>query len=1424
MKSNYDVRKVRDLLARLEELGVRISANDGRLNLDAPKGALDADLRRELQDNKAAILLWLEARGGVSGNGNGHKHASREYPLSFAQQRLWFIDRLTGGNAAYNLFKPLRLEGPFQPDLFIEAYNLLIRKHSGLRANFLEVEGKPGVILRDAQEAGGDAEIIDLTALSPAEQEQRLRQAIAAEVEHRFDLERDPLLRLRILRLGDSTHVLLCNTHHIVADGWSFGIWKDELERYYTELSAGRSPEPESLRLEYGEFARLQQERYERGEFDSQLAYWKQQLRELPDLRLPLDHPRPRRQTYNGEVLHFAVAATLYRELKKLATDQGCTLFMLLLSSFQVLLHRMSGQEDFAVAAPIANRNRAEIQDLIGLFVNTLLLRADFMEDPSFAELLAATRETCLDAYDNQDCPFEKVIDEIGVRRRLDRPPAAQALFTMEREVVEDIRLPGIVAEFIQYSGQTTRYDLELHVVEHEGRLEGFFIWNRDLFDRESIENLNSMWMHLMPALPAHLQTPVSALPLLAPDREAELNAHVGDVPGVPPEHTIPALFAEQVRRTPEGIALKLREESLSYAELDRRANAIMAELQARGLDGLEAPVALCLERSPDMIAALLAVLKAGGYCVNLAPDDPPERLRYMLENAGCAFLLHDDAGVSAATAGVDGLTSIHVGEVDATDSEADMHVLERLRSHHAAYALYTSGSTGEPRGVLIEHKNVVRLVRDNDFMDFSPERVFLCFGAYTFDVTIFEIWGALLNGGTVVLHPPGRISLDELGETIRTQGVDTVWLTAALLHRFLEHNLADLQNVRYLLGGGDVLSPAHIIRARDALPSAQIINGYGPTENCVFTACHRVGPDDHADRPVPIGRPVRGTRCYVLDSTGRRVPPGIVGELYAGGDGVAREYLRRPDLNAEKFLMDPFVSEEARMYRIGDYVRLDRHGVLHFLGRKDGQVKINGYRIEQGEVENALAAAPGVVEAAVSVRESNDDKLFLAYVVPKDAAAFSVVGEFLEPPADFESTLRAHLRRRLPDYMLPARIVYLAGLPLNRHGKTDRRALPTPPTMRSSAAAGREPRNEMERRLRDLWSELLGAGEFGVDDTFFEVGGNSLLVMRLLARIKAEFGRKIPASDFFERPTIAGLAPLLDADAAGKREGPRILVPLNPGGDLPPFFCVHPAGGSPLCYLGLSRALGSEQPFYGLQSPGFEDEHATLPGTLAEAAELYVNVLNEVQPEGPVYLGGWSVGGLTALEMARLLQSQGRHVAYLALFDAAPAPFYLNIPAPEFYNNYVGGLKLQLDLGRTRGYEELAAQFRYMGVPLPDPGGVSEDEDLRLLWQTVQAEMPRLQRVQAAAHIAYFSYFPEPYHGRVDHYRIAWNHLGEWIRMYGLDPAEDPMVGRWKPYLPEGFRVFTVPGNHFSMFDAELIEPLAEQLRAALREVRETS
>ncbi|PCB77851.1 non-ribosomal peptide synthase/polyketide synthase [Pseudomonas aeruginosa] len=1042
--------------------------------------------------------------------------------LSYAQQRMWFLWHLEPQSGAYNLPSAVRLNGPLDRQALERAFASLVQRHETLRTVF--PRGADDSLAQAPLQRPLEVAFEDCSGLPEAEQEARLREEAQRESLQPFDLCEGPLLRVRLIRLGEERHVLLLTLHHIVSDGWSMNVLIEEFSRFYSAYATGAEPGLPALPIQYADYALWQRSWLEAGEQERQLEYWRGKLGERhPVLELPTDHPRPAVPSYRGSRYEFSIEPALAEALRGTARRQGLTLFMLLLGGFNILLQRYSGQTDLRVGVPIANRNRAEVEGLIGLFVNTQVLRSVFDGRTSVATLLAGLKDTVLGAQAHQDLPFERLVEAFKVERSLSHSPLFQVMYN-HQPLVADIEALDSVAGLsfgqLDWKSRTTQFDLSLDTYEKGGRLYAALTYATDLFEARTVERMARHWQNLLRGMLENPQASVDSLPMLdAEERYQLLEGWNATAAEYPLQRGVHRLFEEQVERTPMAPALAFGEERLDYAELNRRANRLAHALIERGV-GADRLVGVAMERSIEMVVALMAILKAGGAYVPVDPEYPEERQAYMLEDSGVQLLLSQSHLKLPLAQGVQ---RIDLDQADAwLENHAENNPGIELNGENLAYVIYTSGSTGKPKGAGNRHSALSnRLCWMQQAYGLGVGDTVLQKTPFSFDVSVWEFFWPLMSGARLVVAAPGdHRDPAKLVALINSEGVDTLHFVPSMLQAFLQdEDVVSWTSLKRIVCSGEALPADAQQQVFAKLPQAGLYNLYGPTEAAIDVThwtCVEEGKD-----AVPIGRPIANLACYILDGNLEPVPVGVLGELYLAGRGLARGYHQRPGLTAERFVASPFVAGE-RMYRTGDLARYRADGVIEYAGRIDHQVKLRGLRIELGEIEARLLEHPRVREAAVL---AVDGRQLVGYVVLESEGG------------DWREALAAHLAASLPEYMVPAQWLALERMPLSPNGKLDRKALPAPEV--SVAQAGYSaPRNAVERNLAEIWQDLLGVERVGLDDNFFSLGGDSIVSIQVVSRAR-QAGLQLSPRDLFQHQNIRSLALAAKAGAATEEQGP---------------------------------------------------------------------------------------------------------------------------------------------------------------------------------------------------------------------------------------------------------------------------------------------
>lgn len=1059
------------------------------------------------------------------------EHGQDQHSISYAQQRMWILDRLDPRNPAYNITRVIRMRGVLSHAALQESLRAIVTRHESLRTTFSEIEGEPISVV--AADGSLNLSISDLNSVAEAEREAEALRLGRDEAQRPFDLARGPLLRAKLLRLSTDEHILILTMHHIITDAWSMSVFFEELGRLYDAFVAGLPSPLLELSMQYGDFAHWQRESLKGEVLDKRLTYWRHQLAGVdPMLELPTDRNRPVVSTAHGAIQKRVFSSTLQNGLKAVGRESEATLFMVLLAAFQTLLFRYTSRDDLVVGSPTAGRNEVEFESLIGFFVNTLALRTNLSGNPTFRELLGRVREVTLEAYDHQEVPFEKIIETLQIQRSLSYTPLFQVMFILQNALKQHLELAGLTLDELEFDSGTAKFDLTVDMAEVDDGLSCIFEYNTDLFESATIRRMLGHFQSLLEGIVSDPGQRLLSLPLLSEPERHQLLVEWNETAVVYSHETcIHELFAAQAARTPETVALICRGQSMTYDELNSRANQLAHYLRGRGV-GRGVLVGICVERSIEAVLGLLGILKAGGAYIAMDPAYPPQRLAFMLEDSQASVVLtmqhlrHCVAG--------------YAGEIICLDtdwgvisSESTVNPDSGVHSDDLAYVIYTSGSTGTPKGILSPHRaSVNRFSWMWRQWSFQPGEVCCQKTTLNFVDSVWEIFGPLLQGVPNVIIPDEVLEdPDRLIDTLAAYRVTRIVLVPSFL-RFLFDSIPDLgskiPDLKLWITSGEALTLQLARRFEENLPDATLVNLYGSSEVAADVTGYVIS-NSRSLECIPIGRPIANTQIYVLDPEFNPVPIGVAGEIYVGGHSLAQGYLNNPELTAQKFIPDPFARDsETRLYRTGDRGRFLPDGNIEFLGRVDTQVKLRGIRIELGEVESVLCSHPSIHAAVVAVSGAEGAERLIGYVVPNSSA-----------PAPSE--LRRFVRDKLPEHMVPAAFVMLEALPLLPSGKVDRRALPEPDQERRGIE--REyipPRNDMEEKLAGIMTEVLKVERIGVHDNFFEMGGHSLLGMQVVARVRKVFRVELPLRSLFEEPTIAGLCP--EIEKAEKRDDSSVI------------------------------------------------------------------------------------------------------------------------------------------------------------------------------------------------------------------------------------------------------------------------------------------
>ncbi|MHA6885078.1 non-ribosomal peptide synthase/polyketide synthase [Ralstonia pseudosolanacearum] len=1326
---------------------------------------------------------------------------SEALPLSFAQQRLWFLAQMEGGSEAYHIPAGLRLKGELDEDALRRSLDRIVARHEALRTRFEVQEGQAVQRVAPA-DVGLTLDWVDLSAEEAPEHQ--LGLLAEAETRAPFDLERGPLIRGRLVKLDEQEHVLLITTHHIVSDGWSLGVLARELGALYEAYRSGGEDPLQALPIQYADYAVWQRRWLEGGELQRQGTYWEQALAGAPTLlSLPTDRARPAQQDYAGGSVEVVFDAALSTGLRKLSQRHGTTLFMTVLAGWSVLLSRLSGQDEVVVGSPVANRTRSEVEGLIGFFVNTLALRVE-VSGATVSELLGRVKAKVLEAQAHQDLPFEQVVERVRPVRSLSHSPVFQAALSwLNTEAVGlSLELDGLTVEGVDAGQAAAKFDLTLELRETSEGLAGSLDYATALFDRATIERYLGYLHRLLKAMAADDSQEVNRIALLDEDERAQLLKSWNETKAPYPQaSTIHGLFEAQVRRTPEAIAVEHEGQQVSYAELNARANRVAHALIGLGV-GPDARVGLCAERSVELVIGLLGILKAGGGYVPLDPSYPQDRLAYMLEDSAPVAVLAQSNKREQL-----GMLSVPVLDLASPlegEAEHDPQV-EGLQPHHLAYVIYTSGSTGQPKGVEATIAGLANRLQwfIRDVLTEAPVTALKTSIGFVDAVT--ETLGTLLAGGTLVVFDNAAVKdLPVFARRLRQTGVSHLVVVPSLLKYLLQSGETRLDGLRTLVCSGERLAPELARQCLAAYPQVRLLNFYGSSEVNGDATFYRYAGPEHVPAHAVIGRPIANTQLYILDAYGAPVPIGVPGEIHVGGAGVARGYLHRPGLTAERFVPDPFHGDgRARMYKTGDLGCWQADGNIVYLGRNDHQVKLRGFRIEPGEIEARLAGCEGVREAVVLIRDDGVGE-------PRLVAYYS------GPAALPAQALRAQLQAALPAYMVPAAYVYLERMPLTSSGKLNRHALPQPTAGAYVQHSYEAPRSGIETRLASIWQALLGVETIGRHDDFFALGGNSLQAVRLIGML-AKADCRVTLTQLLQHPNIASLAAVAERDGMRTRDQ---AVPVRTTGSQRPLFLVHEITGLDGYFTQLGAWIDADIPVYGLPAVGWgEPQLRTIEGL----AKRLKAAMRAVQPHGPYRLAGWSFGGVLAYEIAIQLIGEDEAVEFLGLLDtrhpalvsggkpkwaAENRPHHaqlLELCLAYWQQRSPGGLE-SAQLAGLAGVEDFSAlleRCRAQALLALDLADVTEPD----LWHV-------LDRIVAHGDAqANYTVFPMPL--KLHLFVAADEHRD------GEPPPHRRWLG-WNAILPDTqLQRIVVPGTHQSMV-LEHAQVLGEALSAALREAAE--
>jgi amino acid adenylation domain-containing protein len=1376
------------LLEQLRQRDIRVWDDGDRLRVNAPAGALTPELQHELTARRAELLALLRQQADASQELAMRRIDRRSaLPLSFAQERMWTLHQIEPASAAYHIVHADRLRGALDVRALQDAWRTVVQRHELLRARVPATDGTPEIVVDQPFERLWS--FVDLS-IEGARAESVLTDLLDNQAHEPFDFQTGPLSRLTLVRLAANEHVLILRLHHIVADQWSVALIRRELGVLYdTEGNPDRVTLPPTD-LHFVDYAAWQRESLNGSRWDRLLAHWRDRLEGVEPVTLPSLQPRSRRLMFDGEQVSVPLPVGLLDQVDTLARQSGATPFMVMMAAFATLLYRYTGRDDLPIGTPIAGRSRVELERIVGVFINTLVLRVQVQPEQNFASLLSDVQQVTFDATAHHEMPFERLVAALAPTRTEGQMPLAPVMFNLLNTPAATLQLAELDTESIDVPKRASAVDLTLTVDTHKHSLTVEF--RRDIITAAGAYQFLAHYLRTLEAVANDPRVPIANIPLLNPAEVEWLDAINQTARAFDTDTGIETLVARQAAISGGRVAITCGDESLTYAELEDRVTRLAAALRRLGV-GPDVLVGICLQRSQHVPVALLAVLKAGGAYVPLDAELPRARLHRIIHDSHLRLALVD-RHTAAQLETLGGLELIRVENLN-PDSSATVASTKAPTGDDLAYVLYTSGSTGEPKGVEIPRRalsNLLLAMQERPGID--AEAVMVATTTFSFDIAALELLLPLTVGARVAIArreeaADGAALLALLQRTQATilQATPTTW-------RMLLEAGWDGSPAITVFCGGEALS-TNLARGLTSR-SHHVWNLYGPTETTIWSTAERITPDTDV---IGIGQPLANTSVYVLDARHQRVPVGVPGELYIGGLGVARGYLGRPDLSAERFFADPFSARPgARLYRTGDLVRVRPEGRLEFLGRLDTQVKLRGYRIELSEIELALAEHQDVNQAVATIREVGNDSTLVAYLVRRKGARLR------------DDELRSFLRERLPAYMVPAFFTVVDALPTTPNGKLDRKALPPPTPL--AAPEDTTPRSKTEVALAEMWSVLLKKPHVHVGHDFFTLGGHSLLAMKLVALVQKRFGVSLPPGMLFEQPTLGGLAARIDEMLREPHKSRRIqhgLVKMASGGDATSLVWLHGIGGEVFTYMALARHLGKRRPVYGIAADWSTGPQGQ-PLTVETMAERYVAELRAVQPMGPYHLGGFCGAAMIALEMARQLERTGQRVGIIIALDYPLAPLDA---FPTGLARWRAGLRnarkwLTQDAMKSSGGDllgRLSSHVRRVARYLRGPSRRQIDiRDHLGMWRFPDHQVPMLE----LHHDVLNAYRPRPFHGRVALF------LPDAMPLLGPWPQHERHG--WDDLAEGGVSTHVVRGSHGTM----LLDPYARELAAAIEEV----
>lgn len=1382
---------IEKFLLKLSNHQIQLWVEEDKLRYCAPKNSITPELLAEMKGRKGELLTFLSARQVSS---NSIKPVSRKeiIPLSFTQQRLWFLEQLEENTAIHNISFTLRLEGDLNIKILEKTFLTIIKRHEILRTSFQSKNGNPYQQIEEV--TSFNLALIDLTNIPESKQYQEVEKWSKKEASTNILLTESPLVKIKLLKLSPRIHILITTIHHIIYDGWSHKVFNQELSTLYNAYLKGEENPLPDLPIQFADFAFWQQKHLQGQTLNYHLNYWQNQLKNAPSLlELPTDFPRPPQQSYQGKTLPFEISTDLTIKLKQLSQRLNVTLFMTVLAGFAILLNRYSQQKDLLIGTPIANRTLTELEPLIGFFANTLVLRIKTEDDLSFVELLEQVKNTTLDAYTYQDIPFEKLVEVLQIERSLAYNPLFQVVFAWHNTPKESLIMEGINIDYLKYEKETTQFDLDFNFREKEDKIIVYVKYNTSLFKAERISRMLSNFQTLLEAIASNPQEKISQFPLLSEAEKKQLLIDFNKKENtVSTNQCIQELFERQVKLTPNKIAVVCEKEKLTYYQLNEKANQVAHYLQELGVKPQDL-IGIYFEKSLLMIIALWGILKAGATYVPLETSYPQDRIAFMLEDAEVSVLLTQE-NLTAKLPQNNAKIVFLDKDWNLIKNQSINNLIIENNPDNLAYIIYTSGSTGKPKGVMISHESLVSFTQTviTEYPVRREDRI-LQFASVSFDTAVEEIYPCLCIGATLILRTEKWLtSISGFVEYCQQFKITILDLPTAYWHQMvadLNHNNWQFpSSLRLIIIGGEKAQPEYVKMWQKKVNNyPQLMNTYGPTETTVVATKHLLQNDD-LDNTLPIGKSLSYVEKYVLDNNLQLVPIGIEGELYLGGKGLAKGYLNKPELTKEKFINNPF-NHDTKLYKTGDKVRYLSDGNLEFIGRIDNQVKIRGFRIELGEIETIIMQYPNVQQALViPVNKNGQDKVLIAYVI-------------WENQQKMLSDLESFLKENLPLYMIPSFFVDLDSFPLTSNGKVDYSKLPQPNF--NSISSSKEfvlPRNNLESQLLTIWQNTLAIENISVKDNFFTLGGHSLLAVKLMSAIENKLDISLPISVIFKAGNIEDLAEEITRIKVSSQEKNQfnslVLIKKETSKNFSPLFLIHPIGGEVFCYNDLVSRLNTSRACYGLSYYN-QGKKIKYKG-IKDLASNYLTEIMAVQSVGTYVLGGWSYGGLIAYEMAQQLQLKEKNADLLILIEPTIPFKNKKIKENLFLQDFAINVSLNKELAINWNFEEK----------------LSTIDKLNLILEHLKKESILPKEYKLSQFQEKFEIFKHNVNA-IANYQVK--PLKTDVVLFKSEYYSENKVNFWQSNIEGNLEIHEIQGNHFTIMSKPNIQVLTQKLERKL-------